>query len=189
MLPPTTALVFRGGNTGFDQKTVAKDYHAGRQIQWAAFSSTSIKLASTLPFVKKLNSKAIKSVPQVANDEQQSMGNIRAGKLQTYINEKVLPAYWSTESIRQRATKHAEKLNITDANEIDNIIQAMTEDAKQHESICVRTAQRWLNILGYTYRKNGKNGQFIDYNQRQVLFELRCFYPFHVAEESCILCC
>ena len=53
MLPPTTALVFRGGNIGFDQKTVAKDYHAGRQIQWAAFSSTSIKLASTLPFVKK----------------------------------------------------------------------------------------------------------------------------------------
>lgn len=53
MLPPTTSLVFRGGNTGFEQKTVAKNYHIGRQIQWAAFSSTSIKLACTLPFVKK----------------------------------------------------------------------------------------------------------------------------------------
>ena len=137
----------------------------------------------------KLNSKAIKSAPQVTKVEQQSMDNIRAGKLQTYINEKVLPAYWSTESIRQRATKHAEKLNITDANEIDNIVRAMTEDKDEHLQIHARTAQRWLNILGYTYRKNGKNGQFIDYNQRQVLFELRSFYPFHVAEESCILCC
>ena len=134
----------------------------------------------------KQNSKA---VPQVTTAEQQLTGLIRADKLMTYINKDVLHAYWSKKSIKQRARKHAEKLNITDANEIEKIIQTITVDAKKHMKIDVRTAQRWLTQLGYTYRKNGKNGQFIDYSQRQVLFALPLIYPFHVAEQSCICCC
>jgi hypothetical protein len=47
------AIVYRGGNQGLDQKTVARDYTIGRPIQWAAFSSTTISSSGVRLFVRK----------------------------------------------------------------------------------------------------------------------------------------
>ena len=47
------AIVYRGGNKGLDQKTVARDYTIGRPIQWAAFSSTTISPSAARLFVRK----------------------------------------------------------------------------------------------------------------------------------------
>ena len=46
-------IVYRGGNQGLDQKTVARDYTIGRPIQWAAFSSTTISASGVRLFVRK----------------------------------------------------------------------------------------------------------------------------------------
>ena len=46
-------IVYRGGNKGLDQKTVARDYTIGRPIQWAAFSSTTISPSAAHSFVRK----------------------------------------------------------------------------------------------------------------------------------------
>ena len=46
-------IVYRGGNQGLDQKTVARDYTIGRPIQWAAFSSTTISPSGVRLFVRK----------------------------------------------------------------------------------------------------------------------------------------
>ena len=47
------AIVYRGGNKGLDQKTVARDYTIGRPIQWAAFSSTTVSPSGVRLFVRK----------------------------------------------------------------------------------------------------------------------------------------
>ena len=52
-LPKFEGVVYRGGNSGIDQKTVSRDYTRGRPIQWAAFSSTSTSLPTTKNFVNK----------------------------------------------------------------------------------------------------------------------------------------
>ena len=52
------AIVYRGGNKGLDQKTVARDYTIGRPIQWAAFSSTTISPSGVRLFVRKNEGKS-----------------------------------------------------------------------------------------------------------------------------------
>ncbi len=52
-LPSFSGTVFRGGNKGIDQTTVRQQYHLGRTIQWAGFSSSSCSLEAVRPFVKK----------------------------------------------------------------------------------------------------------------------------------------
>ena len=52
-VPKFEGVVFRGGNTGIDQATVMRDYVVGRPVQWAAFSSTSLDVRLTKPFVQK----------------------------------------------------------------------------------------------------------------------------------------
>ena len=51
-------IVYRGGNKGLDQKTVARDYTIGRPIQWAAFSSTTISQSAARLFVRKNEGKS-----------------------------------------------------------------------------------------------------------------------------------
>ena len=51
--PEEGVTVYRGGNKGLDQKTVARDYTIGRPIQWAAFSSTTTSPSAVRLFVRK----------------------------------------------------------------------------------------------------------------------------------------
>lgn len=52
-LPAFQGTVYRGGNRGIDQQTVAKEYSIGRTVQWAAFSSTTKDVRQARCFVNR----------------------------------------------------------------------------------------------------------------------------------------
>ena len=108
--------------------------------------------------MKKQNRNYIPELPQL----------IRASKLAKYVNQTLLPDFWKPENIRKKAEKLAAELNVTDAEEIDEIYCKIMKHSTRHSKICVRTAQNWLNELGYRYKKHGSHGQFMDYISRFV---------------------
>jgi len=76
---------------------------------------------------------------------------IRASKLRTYVNETLLPNFWTEANIRQKAENFAEEINVTDAGEIDDIYRKIMENKKGNTKICSRTAQNWLRAMGYNF--------------------------------------
>ena len=53
LLDSVESVVFRGGNKGIDQATAKREYTVGRPIQWAAFSSTSLRREAAANFATK----------------------------------------------------------------------------------------------------------------------------------------
>ena len=131
------------------------------------------RAAATTPTIIATHKQRAATAAELGKKESEVAGMpIRASRLQKFVNNTLLPKYYSSEHVDARAQARAERLNITNVADVQKTVADALQNARTAATdrrISVRTAQRWLNQLGLKFHKHPAHGMFIDYINRRVM--------------------